>query len=60
MEEKWKDTKYPNYEVSDLGNVRNKMTNEILRKSYNVVIINNRFRNFDSAIGDIPRALTNF
>ena len=43
--EKWKDTNYPNYEVSDLGNVRNKMTNEILRKSYNVVIINNRFRN---------------
>lgn len=45
MEEKWKDTKYPNYEVSDLGRVRNKETNEILRKSYNVVIINNRFRN---------------
>lgn len=45
MEEKWKDTNYPNYEVSDLGNVRNKMTNEILRKSYNVVIINKRFRN---------------
>ena len=45
MEEKWKDTKYPNYEVSNFGRVRNKDTNEILRKSYNVVIINNRFRN---------------
>ena len=44
--EKWKEiAKYPKYEVSDMGRVRNKETNEILRKSYNVVIINNRFRN---------------
>ena len=45
MEEKWKDTKYPNYEVSDLGFVRNKETKEILRKTYNIVVINGRFRN---------------
>lgn len=43
MEEKWKDTNYPNYEVSDLGRVRNKET--ILRKTYNIVVINGRFRN---------------
>ena len=45
MEEKWKDTKYPNYEVSDLGRVRNKETKEILRKTFNIVVINGRFRN---------------
>ena len=45
MEEKWKDTKYPNYEVSDLGRVRNKKTKEILRKTYNIVVINGKFRN---------------
>lgn len=45
MEEKWKDTKYPNYEVSDLGRVRNKETKEILRKTYNIVVIDGRFRN---------------
>lgn len=46
MEEKWKEIeKYPNYEVSNMGRVRNKETKEILWKSYNVVIINKRFRN---------------
>ena len=45
MEEKWKDTKYPNYEVSDLGRVRNKKTKELLRKTFNIVFINGRFRN---------------
>lgn len=33
--EHWKDIEgYPNYEVSDLGNVRNKKTGRILRKMY--------------------------
>ena len=45
MEEKWKDTKYPNYEVSNLGRVRNKETKKILRKTYNIVVINGIFRN---------------
>ena len=45
MEEKWKDTKYPNYEVSNLGRVRYKETKEILRKTYNIVLINGRFCN---------------
>lgn len=45
MEEKWKDTKYPNYEVSNLGRVRNKDTKQILRKTFNIVVINGRFRN---------------
>ena len=45
MEEKWKDTKYPNYEVSNLGRVRYKETKEILRKTYNIVVINGRFCN---------------
>ena len=45
MEEKWKDTKYPNYEVSDLGRVRNKKTKELLRKTFNIVVINGKFRN---------------
>lgn len=46
MEEIWKEIqKYPNFEVSNLGRVRNKETKEILFKSYNVVIINKRFRN---------------
>lgn len=45
MEEKWKDTKYPNYEVSNLGRVLNKETKEILRKTYNIVVINGKFRN---------------
>ena len=44
MEEKWKDTKYPNYEVSNLGRVRNKETKKILRKTYNIVVINGIFR----------------
>lgn len=44
--EKWKEiAKYPNYEVSDLGRVRNKKTKEILRKTYNIVVIDGRFRN---------------
>lgn len=45
MKEVWKDTKYPNYEVSNLGRVRNKETKEILRKTYNIVVIDGRFRN---------------
>ena len=45
MEEKWKDTKYPNYEVSDLGRVRNKKTKELLRKTFNIVVINGKFSN---------------
>lgn len=45
MKEVWKDTKYPNYEVSNLGRVRNKETKKILRKTYNIVVINGRFRN---------------
>ena len=45
MEEKWKDTKYPNYEVSNFGRVRNKDAKQILRKTYNIVVINGRFRN---------------
>lgn len=46
MEEIWKEIqKYPNFEVSNLGRVRNKETKEILFKSYNVVTINKRFRN---------------
>ena len=45
MEEKWKDTKYPNYEVSNFGRVRNKETKKILRKTYNIVVINGIFRN---------------
>lgn len=45
MKEVWKDTKYPNYEVSNLGRVRNKETKEILRKTYNIVVINGIFRN---------------
>ena len=45
MEEKWKDTKYPNYEVSNLGRVRNKEIKKILRKTYNIVVINGIFRN---------------
>lgn len=44
MKEVWKDTKYPNYEVSNLGRVRYK-TKEILRKTYNIVVINGRFCN---------------
>lgn len=44
--EKWKEiAKYPKYEVSDMGRVRNKETKEILRKTYNIVVINGRFRN---------------
>lgn len=44
--EKWKEiAKYPNYEVSNMGRVRNKETKEILRKTYNIVVINGRFRN---------------
>lgn len=44
--EKWKEIeKYPNYEVSNMGRVRNKETKEILRKTYNIVVINGRFRN---------------
>lgn len=45
MKEVWKDTKYPNYEVSNMGKVRNKGTKEILRKTYNIVVINGIFRN---------------
>lgn len=45
MKEVWKDTKYPNYEVSNMGKVRNKEAKEILRKTYNIVVINGRFRN---------------
>ena len=45
MKEVWKDTKYPNYDVSNLGRVRNKETKEILRKTFNIVVINGRFRN---------------
>ena len=45
MKEVWKDTKYPNYEVSNLGRVRYKETKEILRKTYNIVVIDGRFRN---------------
>lgn len=45
MKEVWKDTKYPNYEVSNLGRVRYKETKEILRKTYNIVVINGIFRN---------------
>lgn len=44
--EKWKEIeKYPNYEVSNMGRVRNKETKEILRKTYNIVVINGIFRN---------------
>ena len=44
--EKWKEiAKYPNYEVSNMGRVRNKETKEILRKTFNIVVINGRFRN---------------
>lgn len=44
--EKWKKIeKYPNYEVSNMGRVRNKETKEILRKTYNIVVINGMFRN---------------
>ena len=44
--EKWKEIeKYPNYEVSNMGRVRNKETKQILRKTYNIVVINERFRN---------------
>lgn len=44
--EKWKEiAKYPKYEVSDMGRVRNKETKEILRKTFNIVVINGRFRN---------------
>ena len=44
--EKWKEIeKYPNYEVSNMGRVRNKETKEILRKTYNIVVINGKFRN---------------
>lgn len=44
--EKWKEIqKYPIYEVSNMGRVRNKETKEILRKTYNIVVINGRFRN---------------
>lgn len=44
--EKWKEIeKYPNYEVSNMGRVRNKETKEILRKTYNIVVINGMFRN---------------
>ena len=44
--EKWKEIeKYPNYEVSNMGRVRNKETKQILRKTYNIVVINGRFRN---------------
>ena len=44
--EKWKKIeKYPNYEVSNMGRVRNKETKQILRKTYNIVVINGRFRN---------------
>ena len=45
MKEVWKDTKYPNYEVSNIGRVRNKETKEVLRKTFNIVVINGRFRN---------------
>lgn len=45
MKEVWKDTKYPNYEVSNMGRVRNKETKEVLRKTYNIVVINGIFRN---------------
>lgn len=45
MKEVWKDTKYPNYEVSNLGMVRNKETKEVLIKTYNIVVINGRFKN---------------
>lgn len=44
--EKWKEIeKYPNYEVSNMGRVQNKETKEILRKTYNIVVINGKFRN---------------
>ena len=44
--EKWKEIeKYPNYEVSNMGRVRNKETKQIRRKTYNIVVINGRFRN---------------
>lgn len=44
--EKWKEIeKYPNFEVSNMGRVRNKETKEILRKTYNIVVINGMFRN---------------
>ena len=44
--EKWKEIeKYPNYEVSNMGRVRNKETKQILRKTYNIVVINGKFRN---------------
>ena len=44
--EKWKEIeKYPNYEVSNMGRVRNNETKEILRKTYNIVVINGKFRN---------------
>ena len=44
--EKWKEIeKYPNYEVSDLGRVRNKNTKDILKKTFNIVVINGKFRN---------------
>ena len=43
--EKWKEIeKYPNYEVSNMGRVRNKETKQILRKTYNIVVINGKFR----------------
>ena len=44
--EKWKEIeKYPNYEVSNMGRVRNKETKQILRKTFNIVVINGKFRN---------------
>ena len=44
--EKWKEiAKYPKYEVSNLGRVRYKETKELLRKTYNIVVINGIFRN---------------
>lgn len=44
--EKWKEIeKYPNYEVSNLGRVRNKKTKQLLIKTYNIVVINGRFKN---------------
>lgn len=45
MKEVWKDTKYPNYEVSNFGMVRNKDTKKVLIKTYNIVVINGRFKN---------------
>ena len=44
--EKWKEIeKYPNYEVSNMGRIRHKESKELLRKTYNIVVINGRFRN---------------